>query len=86
MYSRMFIGVHSLDQVIFGCQIGIWFAFTANFIVKEPLLKWADKILYSNTTKPSYKELTKPAFIVAIVWPVGIFLSILTYSLVNTFR
>ena len=37
-YSRVFLGVHSLNQVFFGMQVGAWFALTANFIVKEPLM------------------------------------------------
>jgi hypothetical protein len=75
----MFIGVHTLDQVIFGCSIGIWFAFTANFIVKEPMLRWADKILYNNQEQISNKDFTTPAIIVAIVWPLGVLISMFYY-------
>ena len=27
-YSRLFLGVHSIDQVIYGASLGIWSAFT----------------------------------------------------------
>ena len=37
-YSRVFLGVHSLNQVFYGVQVGAWFALTAHFIVKEPLM------------------------------------------------
>ena len=38
-YSRMFLGVHSLNQVIFGAMMGMWSAFTAHFYFKESLDK-----------------------------------------------
>ena len=34
-YSRMFLGVHSLNQVILGWSLGIWLAFTLEFIFKD---------------------------------------------------
>ena len=37
-YSRLFLGVHSLDQVFWGLQLGAWAALTFEFIVKEPLM------------------------------------------------
>ena len=37
-FSRMILGVHSLDQVVYGWLIGVWFALTFHFCVHEPLL------------------------------------------------
>ena len=38
MWTRMFLGVHTLDQVIFAALIGIWIAFTFEFLVKRWLM------------------------------------------------
>ena len=36
-YSRMFLGVHSLDQVIMGYLLGVWYTLTLHFCVREDL-------------------------------------------------
>ena len=40
-YSRVFLGAHGIDQIFFGLQLGLWFAFTFHFIVQEPLMELA---------------------------------------------
>jgi membrane-associated phospholipid phosphatase len=37
-YSRFILGVHSLDQIIFGLLIGVWIAITMQFCVR-PILE-----------------------------------------------
>ena len=44
-YSRLFLGVHSLDQVLFGSLIGIWLACTLHYICKAPLLRHFNQII-----------------------------------------
>ena len=43
-YSRMILGVHSLNQVIYGGSIGIWLALFVYFILREPLLRHLKKL------------------------------------------
>ncbi len=43
-YSRMFNGVHSLDQVIYGCLIGVWIAGTGHYCVRDQLYNHIDII------------------------------------------
>ena len=38
-YSRLLLGVHSLDQVIYGWLLGVWFACTFHFIMRDYLFK-----------------------------------------------
>ena len=38
-YTRLLMGVHSLDQIIFGFCIGIFYAYVLHFIIRDPLLK-----------------------------------------------
>ena len=33
-YSRLFLGAHSLDQIVFGCLIGFWCGYTMHFCVQ----------------------------------------------------
>jgi len=36
-YSRLFLGVHSLNQCLFGLLLGVWVAFTMEFCVRANL-------------------------------------------------
>ena len=44
-YSRMFLGVHSLNQLIFGWSFGIWLALTLHFIFKDKVIENARQLL-----------------------------------------
>lgn len=33
-YSRFYVGVHTLDDVLFGWMLGIWAALTYNFVIE----------------------------------------------------
>ena len=44
-YSRLFVGRHSLDQVVYGALVGTWIALTAHFVLREPLLEHARNLL-----------------------------------------
>ena len=44
-YSRLLLGVHSIDQVIFGGLLGTWLAFSIHFLVREPLKKHLEKVI-----------------------------------------
>ena len=44
-YSRLFLGVHSLNQIFFGALLGAWFAVTAHFMLREPLMKIANDLI-----------------------------------------
>ena len=36
-YSRLFLGVHSIDQIVFGLLLGTWIACFMFFLVKEKI-------------------------------------------------
>ena len=46
-YSRLFLGSHSLNQIIFGLSLGVWGACTMHFILKDMIMKHANEILYT---------------------------------------
>ena len=45
VYSRILLGVHSINQVVLGVQMGAWTAFTLHFIAREPLINLADGLI-----------------------------------------
>lgn len=54
-YSRLFLGVHSLNQVIWGLQMGLWVALTCHFLIRDPLMDLIQRLIDAkerqNTTK-----------------------------------
>ena len=50
-YSRLFLGVHSLNQVLYGLSMGVWFAHDAHHFVKEPLAKLVSSIIDGTETR-----------------------------------
>lgn len=47
-YTRFVMGVHSLDQIIFGSTLGLWSGFTMHFLVRDNLLKHFEILMNSN--------------------------------------
>lgn len=37
-YSRVILGVHSIDQVVYGLSIGAWIACTLNYCFKDQII------------------------------------------------
>jgi len=62
-YSRIFLGVHSLDQILFGWLFGIWLAFTLQFIVREPISKVIDSLIYLKQPTPHVPTLLLQSFV-----------------------
>jgi membrane-associated phospholipid phosphatase len=50
-WTRLILGVHSLDQVIFGALMGIWIAFTFEFIVRIRLMRHIMRLNKNRTKK-----------------------------------
>jgi len=44
-YSRMFLGVHSLNQVLYGFSLGLWFAITSEFLIRERLMELVKNLI-----------------------------------------
>ena len=38
-YSRYIMGVHSLDQIVYGMSMGIWTALVMHFLVRDNLIQ-----------------------------------------------
>lgn len=50
-YTRLVLGVHSLDQVLFGLMLGAWFALTAHFLIRIPLIVLVGYLIEGKETR-----------------------------------
>ncbi len=41
----MFLGVHALNQVLYGLMLGAWFALSSEFLLRENIMELANKII-----------------------------------------
>jgi len=78
MYSRLFVGVHSIDQVIFGAQIGIWCAFVLQFCLREYIFKEVQELISAKVS--DYKPRLIGCLVVYSTLLIGI---ILEFSIMN---
>jgi hypothetical protein len=62
-FSRMLLGVHSLNQVIFGFVIGVWAAFTFHFCIRKPITSHIKNL----SDKTSQMMLITLVYILAVV-------------------
>ena len=53
-YSRLFLGVHSLNQVLFGALLGLWFAMSCHFILRDKLIQLANDLISAQETRMKY--------------------------------
>ena len=56
-YTRFVMGVHSLDQIMFGSSLGVWSGLTMHFLVRDNLLRHVEKLInlsqeYTNINSP----------------------------------
>jgi membrane-associated phospholipid phosphatase len=50
-YSRLILGDHGLNQVLFGWQIGAWVAFTCQYCMYKPYCAYIEPVL-EGSAKP----------------------------------
>jgi len=48
-WTRVVLGVHTIDQVLMGALVGLWIAFSFEYIIRRPLM---DHIMRLNLNKP----------------------------------
>lgn len=64
-YSRFILGVHSLDQIIFGLLLGLWVAATMQYCIRPRYDAHITKLL-KNETK-HFKELIIKNFVIEVL-------------------
>jgi len=74
-YSRVFLGMHTMDQILFGWLLGVWFAFTFHFCSRTALTQNAQTLL--DTTATEFAKYS--------IWCTVLFIAALTLEMVNYF-
>ena len=64
-YSRLYLGVHSLDQVLLGFLLSLWLSLTAHYLLKRPMMTHFDELL--NGTKTNFTLLLSLSSVTFIV-------------------
>ena len=75
-YSRLFLGVHSLNQLIFGWSLGAWLAFNLEFIFKDSIIKHAEELLDQTN-----RDYLKANLCAGVILFFTLALEVLTYAL-----
>jgi membrane-associated phospholipid phosphatase len=44
-YTRFLLGVHSLDQIVYGSTLGVWAGFTMHFLVRDHLMNNVEEMI-----------------------------------------
>ena len=50
-YLRLVVAAHGIDQVLFGLLLGVWFALSAHFIIRDWLIKLAGDLIQAIETR-----------------------------------
>ena len=80
-YSRMFLGVHSINQVLFGAQLGVWFGITSHYIVREPLMNLSENLIHQKESR------LLPLFMVSVGLLLAVYaVQIINYEVVEPFQ
>ena len=45
VYSRLFLGVHALDQVLYGSLLGLWIALSIHYLIRKDLVTHLQRVL-----------------------------------------
>ena len=64
-YSRMFLGVHSIDQVFFGWSLGLWLAYTYHNCLRDGIMETAKGLIEVTDTAYTCRSLECTAALVA---------------------
>ena len=67
-YSRLYVGAHSLNQIVYGLLLGLWFTLYFHYCFRQPLQAHVNHLLSAPAESLNYKRyfLTSTSIIVAI--------------------
>lgn len=82
-YSRILLGEHSFDQILFGLQLGSWMALTLHFCIREQIIEHATQLLDKRETRLFEMSLKCLGVIAALLIFVIVTYVVLNDSIVN---
>lgn len=53
LYNRVFLGKHTLNQIVLGSQLGIWTAFFSHFVLRDSVFSHITKLTHKVETMTS---------------------------------
>lgn len=88
-YSRLFLGMHTMNQIVFGLLLGVWIALSWHFIFCESLIKHSHDLvtgtcfgLNANDSERKGK-LVKISLITLLLFVILMAVQIVNYFIVN---
>lgn len=88
-YSRLFLGMHTMNQIVFGLILGVWIALSWHFIVCDSLMKHSHDLVTGacfglNANESERKaKLMKITMITLLFFVVLMAVQIVNYFIVN---
>ena len=79
-YARFYVGVHTLNQIVYGWQLGLLLAFYFHFCLQEPIMKHIQYVLSKPPAKIPFVKYIVMSSILALAAFGG---QIMTYFLVQ---
>ena len=83
-YSRMFLGVHSLDQVLFGSLLGIWFSLTLHYCLRDLLREHINDLLNKPYIGVKAFKYSLVAFGLYLTYTIVFFVLLIKLTVFNT--
>lgn len=77
-FARFYVGVHTLNQIVYGWQLGLLLAFYFHFCWRGPIMKHIDHIIVNRPAKVPY---TKYIIVSTVLAMVAFGAQIITYVL-----
>ena len=81
-FARLYNGVHSIDQIIFGSLLGIWLAFVMHYGVREPVFSNV-RFLLKESKNVTVKDYMKYSIVSAIIAILCFLVIIIPFEVVN---
>jgi len=81
-FSRLYVGVHGLNQIVFGGCLGIFCAFYSHFVVRKPLMQHVEDLLAASKSQKFTKE-TNLVIYCTLVHIVGTFVPYTIHEIIG---
>jgi len=85
-YTRFLMGVHSLDQIVYGATLGVWAGFTLHFVVRDNIIKYVDDLIEWQENKAALGEpfnQARPVIVLSIFYVLYEITAIITFIVIN---
>src|SRR4051812_30251485 len=82
-FSRLYVGAHSMNQIVYGWLLGIWIASYFHYCLRKYIISHIDDILHSKNSIVTNIEYIRYIFISTSIFVGALMTQILTYVVVD---